>query len=199
MTRDYGATKPALISRDQVAWMPPRLSANMDLSWGMPGCWEWRGGHYSLGYGMVTYRTPGGGKNTTGAHRLAYVMLVGDIPANYVIDHLCRNAGCWRPDHLEAVPSRVNTLRGASTAARYAVREFCERGHRLDDPSNWAPRVKERGHRTCRTCSVERSRELSALIREASAALGVSQKNYVETFGRSAKVAEYILTSGRAS
>lgn len=46
------------------------------------------------------------------AHRWSYVHLVGPIPEGTEIDHLCRETTCVRPDHLEAVPHRVNCLRG---------------------------------------------------------------------------------------
>lgn len=50
---------------------------------------------------------------------------VGSIPDGMVIDHLCRNRACVRPDHLEAVPQEVNVRRGASSNPH----THCRKGH----------------------------------------------------------------------
>lgn len=46
------------------------------------------------------------------AHRAMYEQEIGPIPKPLVIDHLCAQTKCIRPDHLEAVTSRVNLRRG---------------------------------------------------------------------------------------
>lgn len=46
------------------------------------------------------------------AHRWSYLTMVGEIPEGMEIDHLCREARCVRPDHLEAVTHAVNVQRG---------------------------------------------------------------------------------------
>ena len=66
---------------------------------------------------------------TYGAHRVAYMLVRGSIPDGLTIDHLCRNPPCVNPVHLEAVPSRVNTLRGVSVAAVNAAKTHCPQGH----------------------------------------------------------------------
>lgn len=57
-------------------------------------------------YGQVRH----GGKHV-GAHRLAYELARGPIPAGFHVDHLCRVTNCVNPDHLEAVPPRENVRR----------------------------------------------------------------------------------------
>lgn len=52
---------------------------------------------------------------SVGAHRVAYEMVVGSIPAGLDLDHLCRNRGCVNPWHLEAVPRGENLRRGRHT------------------------------------------------------------------------------------
>ena len=74
------------------------------------GCWEWAASHNSQGYGKI--REGGAGSKVRDAHRVVYELLVGPIPPGLVIDHLCRNPGCVRPDHLEAVTQSVNVKRG---------------------------------------------------------------------------------------
>jgi hypothetical protein len=58
-------------------------------------CWEWVGARCDKGYGRI---------DRSGilerAHRVAYEILVGDIPAGQHVLHRCDNPGCVRPDHL---------------------------------------------------------------------------------------------------
>lgn len=95
------------------------------------GCWEWAGARFvSTGYGMLNVRSSVDGKwRPTTAHRVAYELLVGDIPDGLVIDHLCRNHACVNPAHLEAVPQQTNLLRGehpsAIAARRHASSGTC--------------------------------------------------------------------------
>ena len=109
------------------------------------GCWWWLGGVNSYGYGAVS-RTIDGRRYQLQAHRVAYELLVGPIPEGLVIDHLCRNTRCVRPDHLEPVTDKVNILRGTSLSAVYAKRTHCVQGHLL--PKERSPR----GDRICREC-----------------------------------------------
>ena len=70
-------------------------------------CWIWLGPVNRNGYGYVKR----GGRKVM-AHRLAYMLKHGPIPAGYVVDHLCRVRQCCNPDHLEAVTVQENTRRG---------------------------------------------------------------------------------------
>jgi hypothetical protein len=108
-------------------------------------CWEWRSPVGDHGYGVVTMQ---GQKWLT--HRLAYTLMVGDIPAGLQIDHLCRNRVCGNPDHLEAVTPRVNTLRSEGLPAKRAKQTVCQRNHALT-PENVYLRPDRLG-RMCRQC-----------------------------------------------
>jgi hypothetical protein len=66
-------------------------------------CWRWLGAAYPSGY---TRFSPGY------AHRAAYELFVGTIPAGLTIDHLCANKSCVNPTHLEVVSRGENTRRG---------------------------------------------------------------------------------------
>jgi len=60
---------------------------------------------------------------------------------------------CCRPDHLEPVTVRVNTLRGRSFSAINAAKSECIHGHPFDLLSTyWRPD----GHRDCRICLRDR-------------------------------------------
>jgi hypothetical protein len=71
------------------------------------GCWHWTGEKNRNGYGRVRI-----GKRRIVAHRVMYVLTLGRIPDDLVLDHLCRNRDCVNPLHLEPVTVRENTLRG---------------------------------------------------------------------------------------
>lgn len=90
-------------------------------------CWYWTGRHDDSGYGYIQWQG-----RTWRAHRLSYTVHVGPIPARMVIDHLCRVRQCVRPEHLEAVTSRVNTLRGSVRMPPWRKdRTVCPWGHDL--------------------------------------------------------------------
>jgi hypothetical protein len=86
-----------------------------------PKCWEWTGVKNPAGYGQMSVRVDGK-VHTVQAHRIAYELYVGPMPAGLEVDHLCRNRGCVRPTHLEAVTHLVNMQRSArARAAERAV------------------------------------------------------------------------------
>jgi HNH endonuclease len=72
------------------------------------GCWEWTGARKDNGYGTVSHP----GRRTANAHRVVYELLEGPIPEGLDLDHLCRNRGCVKPGHLEAVTRKENLNRG---------------------------------------------------------------------------------------
>lgn len=112
------------------------------------GCWQWMGAMHRHGYGAF-----GIGSDIQGyAHRWSYLFFVGNIPSGFVVDHLCRNPGCVNPDHLEPVPTRVNTMRGTLpevTRARYRAQTHCRRGHPFDEQNTYR---HPSGRRVCRAC-----------------------------------------------
>lgn len=124
-------------------------------------CWLWIGGrHDGDGYGGFF-----DGQRQVLAHRFAYEMAFGPIPAGLEIDHACHNADkscnlkgdcphrrCVRPSHLEAVPHRENCQRGqcgATTTARQKAKTHCPKGH----PYNAENTYRYRTMRYCRACN----------------------------------------------
>lgn len=115
-------------------------------------CWLWTGAKDPSGYGRVCR---GGSGSAALAHRVPYELVRGPIPDGLPLDHLCRNTSCVKPDHLEAVPMKVNSLRG--NHPRYAVYKtnICLRGH---DRSIVGVRVYPNGRRACKECIRESGR-----------------------------------------
>jgi hypothetical protein len=66
-------------------------------------CWLWTGHCGTGGYGQFKL----GGKPQA-AHRVAFRLWVGEIPAAAVIHHRCATKACVRPDHLQAVSHQDN-------------------------------------------------------------------------------------------
>lgn len=121
------------------------------------GCWAWKGAHDRRGYG-VAWVSPGQRRM---AHRVAYELTSGPVPAGLELDHLCRNPGCVRPDHLEPVTHWENLMRSPITlAAKHAAVTHCPQGHSYDEHG-----VRESdGKRRCKVCRRERrkARRLAA-------------------------------------
>ena len=106
-------------------------------------CWLWRGYIDPKGYGRFYWN-----KREGRAHRFSYETFIGPIPDGLTIDHLCRVRHCVWPDHLEAVSSRINILRGAGISARNARKTHCKRGHPLSGGNLYV----NSGSRFCREC-----------------------------------------------
>lgn len=115
------------------------------------GCWQWQAARKPSGYGVFR----DAGKNRP-AHRVVYEVFVGPVPAGLDLDHLCRNRGCVRPDHLEPVTRSENLRRGIGGEARReqaAAMTTCKNGH------PWTPENTRQGkQRHCRACAREATR-----------------------------------------
>ena len=125
-------------------------------------CWPWKVSTRA-GYGQF-----GLAGKTPRAHRVAYELWVGPIPAGKTLDHLCHTADtscpggatcphrrCCRPEHLEPIERGANVLLGRGIQAINALRAECIHGHpftpentRVRRPTKSLPN----GGRSCRTC-----------------------------------------------
>jgi DNA-binding transcriptional regulator YiaG len=72
---------------------------------------EWIGAKSTSGYPRVRY-DDGVSAGVRQAHRVFYEYHVGPIGEGLVIDHLCCNAICVNPAHLEPVTHAENSSRG---------------------------------------------------------------------------------------
>lgn len=124
----------------------------------MNGCWIWQLAiRKSNGYSICNILFESGRRMFIG-HRLAYEVFVGEIPNGLTIDHLCKNKACVNPEHLEAVPLRVNLQRYIGSTETH-----CKMGHEYtkDNTIVYKTRGVFRG-RACRKCCNSRVRRLQS-------------------------------------
>lgn len=124
-------------------------------------CWEWQRHRNNHGYGKLTINGRG-----YYAHRLAYELGEGPIPAGFDVMHECDNPACINPAHLVAGPRSKNMA-------------DCHKRGRSRIP---APRMsgESNGAAKLTTAAVSSIRELlSDGLPQAAIArqLGVSQSN----------------------
>jgi len=117
----------------------------------LTGCWNWRGKIGKNGYGRIRID-----KQDVLVHRFFCATLNGEFPADFQVDHLCRNRACVAPAHLEAVTHTVNWLRSDSVVRRKLDQVVCLHGHPLSGPNLY---VDKRGHRGCKECNRRRTAE----------------------------------------
>lgn len=72
-----------------------RLFARIDAA---GDCWLWTGGRTTEGYGALG--RGGRGEGNVYAHRAAWEILVGPVPAGVLLTHACRVRHCCNPDHI---------------------------------------------------------------------------------------------------
>lgn len=117
------------------------------------GCWVWGGNLTARGYGRIKRPSVAGGQadGLWFTHRYVWTVLVGPIDEMLVIDHICRNHACVRPDHLRPVRQAENIHAPGSQALakRWAERTACSRGHEYVPGSH---SVNSRGWRRCLVC-----------------------------------------------
>ncbi len=125
------------------------------------GCWLWSG-TTNFGYGIFWLQ----GKRFCRAHKFAYELFKGPVPAGLELDHLCRTRCCVNPDHLEPVTTRENTLRGNSFAGVNARKTHCPQGHPYSEENTYKNPAYPNG-RYCRQCERNRQADRRAVRKVA--------------------------------
>ena len=119
---DYIAPNSADKTLDQRFW------DKADKSGGPDTCWLWTAGVNNKGYGLAYLPRPIarelGSTTTTYAHRLAWELTNGQIPAGAYVDHMCYTPHCINPAHLRLVTPKGNmeNRSGASRISKTGVR-----------------------------------------------------------------------------
>lgn len=134
-----------------------------------PGCWTWQRANDGRGYGVIG---TGVGNGVDKAHRVAYRLAKGPIPAGMGILHSCDNPACVRPDHLRPGTQRENARDMVERGRHYTpfkthryVRPkspTCVHGHAFDEANTT---IGADGSRNCRACR----RAISARYRQRRA------------------------------
>lgn len=113
------------------------------------GCWPWTGPVSDIGCGQIG--SGGAHGRTRSAHRVAFEIQRGDIPAGKDVLHVCPNRRCCRGSHLYLADAEFV---GTERPARRDRATHCRRGHPLtpENTKQWHNGATGILSRTCRRC-----------------------------------------------
>lgn len=115
-----------------------------------------------FGYGFAWDRAA---KRKVPAHRLAYQMKFGPIPADAFVLHKCDVPACMNPDHLYLGDQKANVHDMLVRKRQWQVRKtHCKHGHEFTEENTY--RVKT-GGRHCRACHAITNRRQNVEITSA--------------------------------
>ncbi len=113
----------------------------------MTNCIESKKGITTNGYSRIRINN----KNIQ-AHRWAWELVNGQIPEDFVIDHICRNRKCVLPEHLRMVTQQKNIMAGLHNINN---RSHCNQGHPFVKENIM---IRKSGKRECAECNRIRAR-----------------------------------------
>jgi hypothetical protein len=116
------------------------------------GCWLFNATLTYNGYGEISYHC-----RRWRAHRLAYTLSKGPIPAGHDVCHTCDVRRCCNPEHLWTGPRQLNN-RDTTDKLRNknSLKTHCPKGHAYADHG----KVYEKGYKGWRRCIIcQRARQ----------------------------------------
>ena len=134
-----------------------RFFSKVDKQPGEDGCWVWTADLDVGGYGRFWWDADVG---VVATHIVCWTLLKGRIPPDAVLDHLCKNRACCRPEHLQPITQRENTMRGAGITAQNARLQSCRKGHPFTPENTYRP--PGTNSRQCRECMRAATRRFHA-------------------------------------
>lgn len=93
-------------------------------------CWAWIGGTHEYGYGVITVRLEGKKPQRLLAHRVSYMIHLGELPTEILVCHQCDNPPCCNPRHFFLGTHGDNSRDSASKG-------------RMSIPRPWAAKLDE--------------------------------------------------------
>lgn len=122
------------------------------------GCWNFTGTKDKNGYGRFTVKSI---TRSSRAHRLSYLLFVGNIPEGMCVCHHCDNPSCVNPNHLFLGTIRDNNL--DKTIKNRVPKGTDHKHHGTNHPSS---KINEETVKSIRKSFDEEHKSLAQLSRD---------------------------------